>query len=197
MKRITIPERFGYPTLEITINGKEQTFASGIEIEVEDSIAEIIENAIALAPKQGRNISRFAQYVEGGITEISERDLEGIDTIAAYTFSQCFSLTRIEIPNNITKIGKSAFTGCTGLKSVIFGDNSKLNTIEENAFVWCTSLGSVYLPPKPPTLTNVNAFADIGKACIFYCKTQASLDAYKAATNWSTLTGTYTFKVEA
>lgn len=196
MKTITIPTRFGYPTLDLFINGKKYTFNSGVEISVEDYVADVIENAIALEPKVGRNKSRFAQYVEGGITEISESDLEGIDTIAAYAFSQCFSLTRVKIPNNITKIAKSAFTICTGLKSVIFGDDSKLNTIEENAFVWCTSLVSVYLPPKPPTLANVNAFADIGKACIFYCKTQASLDAYKAATNWSALTETYTFKVE-
>ena len=196
MKTIIIPTRFGFPTLDLYINGRKSTFKSGEEISVEDYVADVIENAIALEPKVGRNKSRFAQYVEGGITEISESDLEGIDTIAAYTFSQCFSLTRIEIPNSITKIDRSAFTGCTGLKSVIFGDNSKLNTIEENAFVWCTSLGSVYLPPKPPTLTNVNAFSDIGKTCIFYCKTQESLDAYKVAANWSTLTGTYTFKVE-
>lgn len=57
MKRITIPERFGYPTLEITINGKEQTFASGVEIEVEDSVAEAIENAIALEPKNKKVVS--------------------------------------------------------------------------------------------------------------------------------------------
>ena len=47
MKTITIPKHFGYPTLDITINGKEYTVKSGEEIEVEDSIAEAIENAIA------------------------------------------------------------------------------------------------------------------------------------------------------
>ena len=57
MKSITIPERFGYPTLEITINGKEQTFSSGVEIEVEDSVAEAIENAIALAPKHKKFVN--------------------------------------------------------------------------------------------------------------------------------------------
>ena len=196
MKRITIPERFGYPTLEITINGKEQTFSSGVEIEVEDSVAEAIDNAIALAPKQGRYKSRLAQLVEGSLTEITASDLDGIETIVYYAFGQCYSLKSIEIPNSLKQIVKSAFTGCTSLKSVRFGDESKIDNIGENAFYYCQSLESVYLPPKPPILENANAFSDIKSTCVFYCKTQASLDAYKAATNWSTLAGTYTFKVE-
>jgi hypothetical protein len=51
MKTITIPKRFGYPTAKITANGKEYILKSGEEITVEDHIAEIIENAIALEPK--------------------------------------------------------------------------------------------------------------------------------------------------
>lgn len=51
MKTITIPKRFGYPTAKITANGKEYILKSGEEIAVEDHIAEIIENAIALEPK--------------------------------------------------------------------------------------------------------------------------------------------------
>ena len=196
MKSITIPERFGYPTLEITINGKEQSFASGVEIEVEDSVAEAIENAIALAPKQGRNKSRLAQYADGSLTEITASDLEGAEKIAYYAFGQNSSLTMIEIPDSVTDIKQYAFTGCKGLKSVLFGVNSKLKSIEGNAFYYCKGLESVCLPPIPPTLVDVNAFGEINSACIFYCKTQESLNAYKAATNWSTLTGTYTFKVE-
>ena len=47
MKTITIPKRFGYPTLDIMVNGKVYTVKSGEEITVEDNIAEAIENAIA------------------------------------------------------------------------------------------------------------------------------------------------------
>jgi hypothetical protein len=45
-KTITIPERFGYPTVDITINGKVQTFASGVAIDVEESIWSSIANQI-------------------------------------------------------------------------------------------------------------------------------------------------------
>lgn len=51
MKTITIPKSFGYPTTEIIANGKTYTLNSGVEITVEDHIAEIIENAIKLEPR--------------------------------------------------------------------------------------------------------------------------------------------------
>ena len=51
MKTITIPKSFGYPTLDVTVNGKVYTVKSGEEITLEDHIAEAIENAIALEPK--------------------------------------------------------------------------------------------------------------------------------------------------
>jgi hypothetical protein len=57
MKTIIIPKRFGYPTADITINGIEHTFNTGVEIEVDDHLAAVIENAIALAPKESETPS--------------------------------------------------------------------------------------------------------------------------------------------
>ena len=196
MKNITIPKRFGYPTVDIAINGNEETFQSGVEISVDDSVAEVIKNAIALEPKQGRNISRLAQLANGTLTEITSSDLEGIENIAYCAFAQCYSLTRVEIPNSVKMIKENALTGCIKLESVIFGDNSKLDNIAKNAFYYCTNLARVHLPLNPPTLENINAFADIKASCVFYCKTQESLEAYKKAPNWSALTETYSFVVE-
>lgn len=196
MKTITIPERFGYPTLDITINGKEETFASGVEIEVDDSVAEAIENAIALEPKQGRNLSRFAQFIEGSITALTANDLEGVENIAYYAFVNSKSLERIELPSHIKSVGYNAFAGCINLKTVVFAENSRLEKMGEYAFSGCSVLESIKMPEAPPTLVDINAFRNLNATCVFYCKTQASLNAYKAAENWSTLTGTYTFKVE-
>lgn len=171
MKTITIPKSFGYPTVDIVVNNMKHTLRSGEEISVEDHIAEVIENAIALAPKQVMNKSRLAQRIDGTIEEITEGDLAGISAISHSALSNCKSLIRISIPNTVTSIGTYAFD-------------------------WCTNLKSVYLPETPPAL-GVGSFGNIHKDCVFYCKSQASLNAYKAATNWSTLTGTYTFKVES
>ena len=172
MKTITIPKSFGYPTVDIIANGKHYELNSGVEITVEDHLAEIIENAVALAPKKGKNTSKFVQRVEGTLTQITEDDLEGISTIWHSAFCNCYELIKVSFPNSIT-------------------------TIRHFAFNWCEQLESVRLPETPPTLLDVNAFGNLKSSCVFYCKTQASLDAYKAATNWSTLTGTYSFVVEA
>lgn len=194
MRNITIPKRFGYPTVDITINGKEQTFNSGVEISVEDSVAEAIENAIALAPKVGLNISKVAQFAEGSIKEITEIDLDGINTITTYGLAYRKYLTKISIPNCVKNIEAYAIYGCSSLVSAKLGDG--VTKIGTNAFDWCSKLLRVYLPETPPTLADVNAFNNINANCVFYCKTQDSLEAYKKANNWSTLTGKHSFVVE-
>ena len=195
MKTIIIPKRFGFPTVDITINGKEQTFASGVEIRVENAVAEAIDNAIALYPKASRYKSRFAQYAEGKITELTASDLEDVEEIGFFAFAYSKKLKYVEIPSGVKSIGEGAFYGCSILESVMFGASSKIESIGSAAFNFC-KLSSVFLPETPPTLVNIDAFANAKPACTFYCKTQESLDAYKAAPNWSTLTSTYSFVVE-
>ena len=144
-----------------------------------------------------RYLSKFAQRVSGNLLKITANDLDGVETIVDSAFRNCTSVTSIEIPDSVKNIKQYAFHTCTGAKSIRFGDNSRLESIGVGAFNWCSGLERVYLPQKPPVLDNINAFDNIKVGCVFYCKTQASLDAYKAATNWSTLAGTYTFTVEA
>ena len=194
MKAILIPKN--YNPFIVVINNKEYQYKGGETVEVPDEVAEAIEDALELVPKPKRYLSKLAQFAECSLPELTFSDLEGIETIAYFAFAQCYSLKRIEIPNSVTKIRKNAFLACTGLERIILGANSKLNRIEENAFSQCGKLKRVYLPEIPPTLVNVNAFDAVKTDCVFCCKTQASLDAYKAATNWSTLAGTYSFVVE-
>ena len=196
MKTIIIPKRFGYPTTEITINGRGYPLQSGVEISVEDSVAEAIENAIALAPKHDRYLSKLAQHLGGSLTEILAEDMDGVASIYPYALYNNKSVTRIVFADSVTVIEGAAFFGCSSLESIEFGGDSKIDTIKSNAFNGCTNLKKVYLPEVPPILASSSAFTDINSACVFYCKTPASLEAYKKAENWSTLTGTYTFVVE-
>lgn len=195
MKTIQIPTTSN-PFI-VNINNNVYSYRAGETAEVPDEVAAAIEDALDLEPKPKINPSRLAQYAECSLPELTFSDLEGIETIAYFAFAQCYSLKRIEIPSSVTKIRKNAFLACTGLERIILGANSKLNRIEENAFSQCGKLKRVYLPEIPPTLVNVNAFDAVKTDCVFCCNTQASLDAYKAAVNWSTLTGTYSFVVEA
>jgi hypothetical protein len=196
MKTITIPKRFGYPTLDITVNGKVYTVKSGEEITIEDHIAEAIENAIALEPKPRRNITQLGKLADGSLLEITARDLGGITSISSYAFYYIKQLLRVEIPSDVTNIGDCTFYGCSNLESVRFEANSNLKSIGLIAFDKCDNLSSVYLPSTPPALPNADVFKSIKADCVFYCKTQESLNAYMAAPYWSTLAGTYTFVVE-
>lgn len=168
MKTISIPE-YNNPFI-VNINNKEYIYKAGVTIEVPDEVAEAIEDALELVPKPKIYPSKIAKLTDGSLREITAEDLAGISAIRGCAFYNNVGLEKITIPNNIREIG-------------------------EEAFGWCTKLRKVNLPKVPPTL-NTGVFEGVLKTCVFYCKTQASLDAYKAAPIWSTLTGTYSFVVE-
>jgi hypothetical protein len=193
MKTIRIPE-YNNPFI-VNINNKEYTYKAGDTIEVPDEVAEAIEDALELVPKPKRYLSQFAQFVEGGLTEVTGADLDGITAVAACSFYFYRNIKKVTIPNSVSRIGTNAFYSCSELETVIFEDG-ELKSIEGTAFEWCSKLSKVYLPTKPPTLSNANAFGNIKADCVFYCKTQESLEAYQNADIWSTLTGTYSFVVE-
>lgn len=182
MKNITIPKRFGYPTVDITINGKEETFQSGVEITVDDAIAEAIENAIALEPKPKRYLSRLAQLVEGSILEIKESDLDGIKNILPYAFYNCDSLTNIAIPNGVNSIGGYTFADCENLARVVLPES--ITSIDGRAFTESHNLTRVSLKALTPPTLRTSSY--IPTTCIFEVPAE-SLATYKSASEWSNI----------
>lgn len=205
MKTIIIPKSFGYPTLDITVNGKVYTVKSGEEITIEDHLAEAIENAIALAPKQGRNLSRFAQFVEGVITEINGEELIGITAISPCLFYNYDSLKSIAIPDSVTSIGEEAFAFCDNLTNVTIGNGvtdigkyafeyckaltsveipKSVTILESNVFKECIRLKKVILRPMSPPSITTDTFLNVPTTCVFEVPAE-SLEAYKSAQYWS------------
>ena len=86
----------------------------------------------------------------------------GITSVGDSIFNSCYSLASITIPNGITSIGDSAFKNCRG---VVFYD-----------FTACTTV---------PTLASTTAFTGIPADCKIRVPA-ALVNAWKAATNWST-----------
>ena len=107
----------------------------------------------------------------------------GVTSIYYYAFSECRGLTSVDIPDSVTSIGSSAFYYCTGLTSVTIGNG--VTSIMNDAFNHCSSLTSVTINATTPPSLGSSAFTNTNN-CPIYVPAE-SVDAYKAATNWSEL----------
>lgn len=104
-----------------------------------------------------------------------------VTTIGSYAFYACNGLTSITISNGVTSIDGQAFGDCKGLKTLTIP--SSVTNIGSNIVAGTTyHLQSfVVLSTTPPTLGN-KGFNN--SDCKIYVPAE-SVDAYKAATNWS------------
>lgn len=184
MKTITIPKRFGYPTLDVTVNGKVYTVKSGEEITIEDHIAEAIENAIALEPKQGRNKSRLALFIEGSLSVVTESDLEGIEAISPYAFYNNDNITSVGIPSGTKIISEGVFSYCNKLNHVLIPES--VTHIGEKAFSNCANLKRVTLKAAMPPSIQSDTFVSVPTTCAYEVPAE-SVEAYKSAPYWSAI----------
>ena len=80
-----------------------------------------------------------------------------VTKIGSSAFNGCSGLTSLEIPNSVTEIEGCAFEGCSGL-SYIEIPNS-VTTIDAGTFINCTNLTSISIPNSVTSIGN-NAFED-------------------------------------
>src|SRR5699024_2639892 len=115
---------------------------------------------------------------------------DNVTSIRDNAFCYCYSLSSINIPDNVTSIGIRAFGYCYGLSSVNISDN--VTSIGAFAFYYCYSFKYVYFNSNTPPAIQSNTFKNIADDCIFSIPA-GSLSAYQSATN---LTG-FTFEERA
>ena len=80
---------------------------------------------------------------------------EGITSIQSSAFSGCSELTAIEFPNSITTIGSSALYGCSSLRKVVFGEN--LTSIGNNTLRYCNVLDIIVWNVKTFSISSYDA----------------------------------------
>ena len=90
--------------------------------------------------------SLFTVVVESGVTGIGQ-----------YAFSDCSSLTSIELPEGLKFISTAVFSGCSSISSIEFQEG--LENIYDHVFSGCSSLTSVELPESLEYIGS-NAFSN-------------------------------------
>ena len=116
--------------------------ASADVVEVDGIYYNLIEKAKQAEVTNGDNL------YTGDITMPSSINVNDVDytvtSIGEWAFSGCSGLTSIIIPNSVTGIGKEAFRNCSGLTSVTIPNS--VTRIGEYAFFNCSGLTSVTIP---------------------------------------------------
>ncbi len=83
---------------------------------------------------------------------------DAVEEIKASAFKGCSALTVVTIPNKVTTIGDFAFAGCTALTSVVYGDDTSIQTIGAKAFENCSNLENITIPNSVVTVA-VDAYS--------------------------------------
>lgn len=169
----------------------DSTVNQGAAIEeAKESIPEIPNNEIWYTTSDGNAIvfsttpSKLVSntYVDGKGVMLFDGD---VTSILSNQFKSATNLSSIIIPNSVTEIGISAFSG-SGLESVVIGEGVKY--INEYAFNNCYNLVEIYFKPvTPPSIDTVDTFGTFkyNTSKKMYVP-MASVSAYTSAKNWST-----------
>ena len=100
---------------------------------------------------------------------------EDVTRIGNYAFSGCYGLTSVIIPGSLTVIGDYAFQKCTGLTSIVIPEG--VTKIGRRAFEDCTNLAYVTIPSS---VTTFGATPFQGCSNI----TSIDIDAENIGNNW-------------
>lgn len=105
-----------------------------------------------------------------------------VTSIGESCFNGCYALENVNIPSGVTEYKQSLFQYCSALTSVVISEN--VTKINNTCFSYCGNLESVtVLATTPPTL-KLYVFENNKEGRKIYVPAE-SVDAYKAANNWS------------
>ena len=123
-----------------------------------------------------------------------------VTSIGDAAFSECSSLTSVEIPDSVTSIGDAAFIVCTGLTSVVIPDS--VTSIGDQAFWGCIGLSSVVIPDSVTSIGNYafgsctslssvvigDNVTSIGEGAFLYCNSLKDIYYTGSEAEWNAIT---------
>ena len=105
-----------------------------------------------------------------------------VTSIGNSAFYNCKSLRSINIPNSVTSIGSYAFSDCSSLTSITIPNS--VTSIGNYAFSECSSLTSITLKAKHPLLLCENVFEGVSRSILVKVPC-GSITKYNEAKYWS------------
>ena len=180
---VTIPSTYnGLPVTQI-----ESGAASYFQGKHVDGFAYCNNITEVIIPETVREIAGLAFGSCGNLFLVGIQENSQLGTINRGAFEYCEKLVGIVIvkdnsdniidigiPSSVTSIGAEAFRDCSALKTVTFGENSKLESIGDYAFRTCFKLTSIEIP------SNVTS---IGDSAFSNCSNLTSIEIPSSVTS--------------
>ena len=153
-KRVSLEKAYSKPVFSFSVNGdhavldrirditeEEVAVPRNVMIGDADYTVKEISPAAFAGCKDLRRIT-FPETIES----IGVRDGGMLGNMLARTFDNCKSLTELVFPPSLKKFGAGNLTGCSGLKRLIFGDDTKF-VADETAIPLLFYTGGAGLDP--------------------------------------------------
>lgn len=120
----------------------------------EDDISPAAGNVICPAIIGGNTVTEIGAeaFFEANVTSVMIPDT--VTRIGDSAFSGCEHLTSLFVPDSVTKLGKEVFRGCAGLTSITLSGSMK--RLGRGAFADCIRLASITLPDSLTKLSRMD-----------------------------------------
>ena len=128
------------------------------------------------------SVTTFGRYAFASVSTLNSVTIDYASNaiVGGYQFTGS-SITSLTIGSHPTSIGNSMFTNCTKLTTLVIPSN--ISSINNYAFSGCTGLTSITVHSTTPPTLGYEAFNNTNN-CPIYVPPE-SVDAYKAASRWS------------
>ena len=134
-------------TWNYTLNGNDATIGTGSGWANATTSGTGLSGAITVPDTvDGYSVTSLAASSFGNSSITSITLPNTLTTIGNTSFQGAQSLTSVTIPASVTSIGGAGFNYCSGITSLIFEDNSVLDSLGVQCFMNCSSLTSITLP---------------------------------------------------